>query len=774
METLPENEVRNTGRLGADAAAADITLRSADDDLDQPASDLRFAGENVETTGGPVPPLETEIRKTSPLKTDAAATDVILRSSDEDPDQMASDLNLAGQDAKTSGDPAPEHGMAETRRLKADVGAVNIILRSFDETPDQMASDLRLASDYARATGGPVPPLELVKQYRDSFRQTLQEAQNAKILSESPFLADWMLNPENAAVASDDVSNLSWLQGLVRGTLATRQRVAAHLETSYYQYRFEQTSGRAADRLKMFDELLEESRSTFIIEGNEYRSRDGSEYIGAAMRWLDARYADAWGTDDNASAAEFAARMQESRDKLKANPMSQIAQDFEAKAVVEGADLRETSVNIASAFLENPLGGLSWALETAGEQAPLLVAAPLATAVTRNPYVGLTVLGATTYANERYTSPGDFYEERGLDLHKPEDIQRLISSPDLIKQAANLGMIRGAVAAAFSVISGGLGERVLAKNPFVDWVAQRTQEILLGAAGEYSARRAAGQEVDWNEVMTAGFAQSIAMLPVEIGKVGSEFHSKRVKAKNAVARKQMFLEISGKVQHSALRKRWPEKFRELVKQATANGPAENLYVPADRFAQHFQTKGVDPYGFIDDLDGVTREDLDAALASGGDLKIPTATYAEKIAGSEDDAFLVDNMRFHPDDMTAQQAAEFKAKPLAASERRSAPSGELKSMPKPAVAGGRRSTPQGSPAPISKPPMSTNRRSAPSSERKTTPKPPAATEKRGAPKKPRNDPKAAGAKQSRREVKAVAKDTKGVRAKRKALRPANKL
>jgi hypothetical protein len=278
----------------------------------------------------------------------------------------------------------------------------------------------------------------------------------------------------------------------------------------------------------------------------------------------------------------------------------------------------------------------------------------------------------------------------------------------------------------------------------------------------------------------------------------------------------MFQEISGQVQDSALRKRWPEKFRQLVKQATANGPAENLYVPADRFVQHFQTKGVDPYGIIDGLDGVTREDLDAALAHGGDLKIPTATYAEKIAGSEHDAFFTDNIRFHSDDMTAKQAAEFKAreeellketqknaeaaridespqravegaendaKPSAASERRSAPqgnrrsapSGQLKSMPKPAAASERGSAPQGSSATIPRPPMPTSRRSTPSSEQKTMSNPPAATGKRSATEKPRNDPKAAGAnEQSRRGVKAVARDTKSVRAKRKTLRPANKL
>lgn len=108
-------------------------------------------------------------------------------------------------------------------------------------------------------------------------------------------------------------------------------------------------------------------------------------------------------------------------------------------------------------------------------------------------------------------------------------------------------------------------------------------------------------------------------------------------------------------------------------------------------------------------------------------------------------------------------------------RRSAPSGERKAMPQPATASGRRVASNGSPATVPKPSAPTSRRSAPSSEQKTMPKLPAAPERRSAPKKPHNDPKAAGAdERSRRGVKAVAKGTKIVRARRKALRPENKL
>ncbi|PDT15487.1 hypothetical protein CO670_17060 [Rhizobium sp. J15] len=549
----------------------------------------------------------------------------------------------------------------EVRRSQeqADIAAANLILNSSKDEPDEAASDLKLADEFAKVTGGPVPPQPLVKQYRNVFQQKIEEERNRALLAKAPRLADWLRDPENAGVARDDLSNLSWWEGFSRGTFATGQRSFERLKTGYYQHRFEQTSGRAADRLKTFDQLVEESRSTYIDPaGNEHRAWDGSEYVFGFTRWIDARYADLIGTDDNVSAAEFAALMQASRDRLETIPKSHIAQEFESKALVKDASARDTFVNFASAFWDNPLGGFSWSLETTGEQLPVLAAAGLTTAATRSPAAGLRMLGAASYANERYLFPAEFYKEKGFDLHKPEDIQRLISNPDLIKEAADRGAVRGAVIAAFNVVSGGLGERVLARNPFVNVLAQRTQEVLLGAAGEYAARRAAGQKIDWNEIAKAAFAQTIAMASVKAGKAALKIGNKRTIAAAGTALRQTFQDISAQAQSSLLRTRWPAKFRRFVQHATANGPAENLYVPANEFARYFQTKGVDSYQFVGDLNGVTRWDLDTALADGGDLRIPTATYAEKIAGSEHDAFFMDNMRFDPSDATPKQAADF--------------------------------------------------------------------------------------------------------------------
>lgn len=139
------------------------------------------------------------------------------------------------------------------------------------------------------------------------------------------------------------------------------------------------------------------------------------------------------------------------------------------------------------------------------------------------------------------------------------------------------------------------------------------------------------------------------------------FADERARAQDAESRVALFQELSGQAVNSKLRARMPDRFRQFIEHATANGPVENVFVPAQEFATYWQGLGIDPHQVVGEMEGVTPDDLDAALAGGGDLRIPTATYAAKLAGTEHDAFMMQNMRFNPDDMTAKEAAEFNAK-----------------------------------------------------------------------------------------------------------------
>jgi hypothetical protein len=548
----------------------------------------------------------------------------------------------------------------KSKQQQATAAAAGIVLDTVNVKPDEIAGDLQLAQEYAKTTGRPTPPLPLVQENRSIFQRQIEQRRNSSILSSSPMLAEWLRKPENAALARDDLEGLSWFEGFGRGAKNAGARAGERLSQAGNQFMLEQTAGRAADRGRSFGDILtDEKTSTGLkdMRGNPIETWTGSEYLGAFSRWVDAKYADLIGTDDAAAAQQFAGNLKTSRDALAAIPKSGIATAFEREAMIDGASPGEAIANFGAAFARNPLGGLSWALETAGESAPQLVAALGATVATRNPVVGIGALGGGSYLTERYTAPAEFLDEKGIDLSKPEDVQRLISDPDLMNDAANRGVIRGLVIGAFDAFSGGLAGRALVGNPIVEALAQGVTQMFLGSSGEYTARLAAGQEIDWNEIVAEGFAE-LATTPVDMGVAGRKFTNARRSAKQAEARETTIKELATGSANSVLRNRMPDAFREFVARATENGPVENVYVPASEWVEYFQGAGVDPFLLADELDGVNADDLRTALATGGDLQIPTATYAAKMAGSDHDAFLMENMRFDPDEMTAREAREF--------------------------------------------------------------------------------------------------------------------
>ncbi|RJT42012.1 hypothetical protein D3227_04865 [Mesorhizobium waimense] len=555
-------------------------------------------------------------------------------------------------------DTIADYNAWKDKQQQSGVGAAQVVLGSVNEKPDQVAGDVNLANEFGKATGNPVPPLPMVREYRNVFQQKIEEQKNKTILSTSPRLTDWLRSPDNAALARDDLQNLSWFEGFGRGATNTLSRSGDRLSQMGNQFMLEQTAGRASDRDKSFGQILESEQTGSGLrdmQGQPLKTWTGSEYLGAFGRWVDARYADMIGTDDAAAATQFAAGVKDSQDRLAATPKSATAQAFESAAIVKDATPGEALANFGAAFLRNPVGGLSWALETAGESAPQLAAALVAGRI--SPSAGVAALGGGSYVTERYTAPADFLSEKGIDLGKPEDVQRLLADPKIMEEAANRGVIRGSIVGAFDLLSGGLAGKALVHNPIVEAIAQSAQQAILGAAGEYSARVAAGQPVDWNDVIAEGVAE-IATAPVEMGAAGREFAANRRKAKVAEGTVAQLGEISANAQASQVRARTPDTFRQFVEAATANGPVENVYVPAEQFATYFQSLGVDPHALVDELEGMSRDDLDVALAGGGDLQIPTATYAAKLAGTDHDAFLMENMRFDPNEFTALEAKEF--------------------------------------------------------------------------------------------------------------------
>ena len=117
--------------------------------------------------------------------------------------------------------------------------------------------------------------------------------------------------------------------------------------------------------------------------------------------------------------------------------------------------------------------------------------------------------------------------------------------------------------------------------------------------------------------------------------------------------KALFDALHQGAQDSELLKNVPEKYREFVKQATADGGVETVFIPAEKFTTYFQGRDMDPAMIAKELGA---SNYTEAMAAGSDVMIPMDAFATLIAGTDHYAGLQNDLRLHQGDLTASEQA----------------------------------------------------------------------------------------------------------------------
>jgi len=550
----------------------------------------------------------------------------------------------------------------KAKQQQNGVEAASTVLSAVEGSPDEVAGDLNLASEFGKVTGNPVPPAPMVSEYRPVFQQAIEREKNRTILADAPRLTEWLRNPENAAVARDDLQGLSWWETAIGAGQNAFSRGVRRTPQSYNQFLANSAAERAQDQMRGFSDILADQTAIRGADGGVIAWKpiaNPVDLLNAGTRFLTSRLATLTGTDEKQAAAYYQQQVGLINKRIGEIPLSPAGsegRDYWNEAAKTG-DLNSFLRVIA----QHPGPFMAFVGETAAESLPSMAAAIGVGVATRSPAAGATFMGVNSAMTEKGSAPADFFREKGIDISTAEGAAKAVSDPALMREAIKRGDARGLVVGLMDGLSGGVAGKMLVQSNVGNMVLQSITQAMMGAAGEAGGQIAAGQPISLGDILMEGFAE-FASAPVEVaGMGGGRVMEAARKAKEAGDRRALFEALSGQAQSSVLRNRMPDKFRQFVEAATANGPVENVYVPADQFVQYFQGIGVDPYALVDELEGVSRDDLDAAIAGGGDLQIPTATYAARIAGSEHDAFLMDNMRFDPDQFTAIEAVEFNAR-----------------------------------------------------------------------------------------------------------------
>lgn len=135
-------------------------------------------------------------------------------------------------------------------------------------------------------------------------------------------------------------------------------------------------------------------------------------------------------------------------------------------------------------------------------------------------------------------------------------------------------------------------------------------------------------------------------------------------AQRSEANMQLFQNLQDGAVDSKLRSRDQQAFQDFMQKQTEGSPVENLYIPAEKIREFYQSMKIDPdqadrtqdplFGFVKDMPDQLRE----AAESGGDVVIPTADYLTHLAGTPIAEKMLPDLRVGADAMSVNEAKNF--------------------------------------------------------------------------------------------------------------------
>ncbi len=530
----------------------------------------------------------------------------------------------------------------------------------------------------------------VVAAQKDRMAAAIAKHHTAATLKSSPRLRRWLTNPENARIASSDLSALSQLEHGIKALGRAVGRGAIRMGGQVPNQIASDVMGEAADQHgKTFIERYTEARgeNAGYIFGKpltpeeivKHTKPDGSfDYEMLADRGEDpiGAFIDAYKGTAIDQANTLIGNDKQDRE-AKAAGYQKTAAQYEKKAA--GLEMSEAGKRAQKVFHNNgkPLAfkealsatlnlakgdpGALFALigEVGTESITMMGPALGLAAATRSPRVGALALGGTSYAMERNLEPIKFFQKKGYDLTKDEDVQRLRQNKELIAEAQERGHLRGAIIGALDLVSGGIAGKALAQSPAGNMAVQMLSQGMLGGTGEALAQQATDGKINYGEVVIEALAE-FATGPIEVaGLAARKFKEDTDKATKAEQLEEGFKQLSTAAQQSELRSLSPELFQKFMDENLKGSEAENIFIPVDSFFEYLDKQKLSREQIVELLPSLDEQELQRALVTGEDIVIPTTEYLSRVAGSEMDVFVQEHAKFNPEDMSTAEARIFR-------------------------------------------------------------------------------------------------------------------
>lgn len=535
--------------------------------------------------------------------------------------------------------------------------------------PERRAEALRLSKKTSL-------PVEMVERNFDTVKERFEAASNDYdgLVKNSPGLAQFLSDPNNAALAKDDIQALGKIDRQARLIVPKgSKRMDNFLSDQARAFKTGLNGLESSTaHLGVAYGLMSPSDAAEIVARANKRARELQEQMPDYAKEFQKSM-----SKEGEDASQAFNRFVGSYDSFKEGQVLKALKDFGAGGAMTVAE----TLDMIGAAVARPRGLAYTTVENAANMLPALAtgtagglaAGPIGFAA--GGFVGAVPLEVGSWVNQEL-------ERRGFDVTNPESLQSAYADPKLMTEirgeAERKGITTAGVDAVFNAFAGrffkaSAGQRMArraavgAGEVAVQSVGETTSEL----AGQVAATKGDMTRVNFGEALQEGIvslghsfgevavgASIRASLPKPTTQAAEELVSQVQSAVETQHDLQRLSDIGQAVKESKLAGRMPEKLGELIQAATGQSELASVYYQADDFDNYFKNKGVSPAKAAEQILDDNGRAYFQAKESGSVIEIPLDKFVSKVAPTEDFDGMLAVARTQPDGMTLGEAQEF--------------------------------------------------------------------------------------------------------------------
>lgn len=507
-------------------------------------------------------------------------------------------------------------------------------------------------------------PAEVLHKQQDQMEKLLKNNRYAAVFDSFPKTAAALSNGQTAALAQDDIDNLTRIEYAKQITKFENQSPGEQLFGAVEQAvtQGKQAAGIGyADRLerlrRSFDSIDQEITRAALVNENPYPNGDNPT---------------GFGFDYMQQTPEGRLEMRERLLGRQAETISDVVsrqEDLDKMPVEPGAlryqELGGDTSAMAQAIAENPGYAVRAAAGSAVGSAEMLVAGALG---------GPLAAGIVEFGTEGNAKLLDVLREAKIDLTNPKAVLTALQDDELMGGARVRAARKAAGTTAVDVLGMGLAGKLLVPKAIGGKALTSTQrevtnlavqfptQGVIGGASEAAGQYAADQKISGGDVLMEAVA-SAGMSSIEVatfggGRIIDTIKDGLAQSRQARQGKATLDEMVAASLDSKLRTRDAEAFNGVATEQLKDSPMEMITIPAEALAKLNQD-GAPPVldALLERIPGLS-EQFAEATASGGSVSMKTADYLTAFA--EHHAALANSVRTQVEGMSVEESATWQA------------------------------------------------------------------------------------------------------------------